>query len=147
MELMRWKPSGEITSLRKEMDNLWRQFLGDATLPAMPSGSLWPTIDIEETENSLLVKAELPGMDAKDVSVTISDDILTIQGEKKKEEEKKEKNYYCSESYSGFFKRSVKLPANVKTDKVEATFEKGVLHIDLAKTEESKKKQIEIKVK
>ena len=147
MDLMPWKPSREIATLRKEMDNVWNRFFGDTTMPAMASDDWWPSLDISETKNKLLVKAELPGMDAKDVSVTVSGDILTIQGEKKKEEEKKDKHYYCSESYSGSFKRSIKLPVTVKTDKVDATFDKGVLNIELAKTEEARKKEIEIKVK
>ncbi len=147
MDLMPWKPSREITSLRREMDNLWSRFLGDTTFPKMTTEDWWPSLDVSETKNKLIVKAELPGMDAKDVSVTVSGDILTIQGEKKKEEEKKDKHYHYSESYSGSFKRSVKLPVTVKTDKVEATFEKGVLNIELVKTEDAKKKEIEIKVK
>lgn len=147
MDLMPWKPMGELTSLRREMDNLWSRFFGESALTGFPSDKWCPSLDISETKNKLLVSAELPGVEPKDVSVTVSGDILTIQGEKKKEEEKKDQHYYCSESYSGSFKRSIKLPLNIKTDKIDATFEKGVLRIELAKTEEGKKKEVEIKVK
>ena len=89
----------------------------------------------------------MPGLDAKDVNVSISGDVLTIKGEKKKEEEEKDEHHYCVERYSGSFQRSFRLPANVQSDKVEATFDKGVLKIALTKAEEAKKKEIEVKVK
>jgi len=147
MELMPWRPSGELTSLRREMDTLWNRFFGGTALPRVVSEEWLPSVDISETKNKLLVRAELPGMDAKDINVTISGDILTIKGEKKQEKERKDEHYYCSESYSGSFQRTIRLPVNIKTDKVDATFEKGILQIALAKTEEAKKKEIEIKVK
>ena len=147
MDLVPWRPSGELTSLRREMDKLWNRFLGETSFPGFVSQEWLPTVDISETKDTLLIKAELPGMDAKDVSVTVSGDILTIKGEKKREEEKKDEHYYCSERYCGSFQRSFKLPVNVKTDKVEAEFKKGVLKVTLPKTEEAKKKEVEVKVK
>lgn len=147
MDLMPWKPSGEITSLRREMDNLWNRFFGETVLPRFVSEEWLPSVDISETKDKLLVRAELPGMDAKDINVTISGDILTIKGEKKQKKEREDEHYYCSESYSGSFQRTIRLPVNIKTDKVDATFEKGILQIALPKTEEAKKKEIEIKVK
>jgi HSP20 family protein len=147
MDLMPWKPSGEITSLRREMDNLWNRFFGETVLPRFVSEEWLPSVDISETKDKLLVRAELPGMDAEDINVTISGDILTIKGEKKQEKEREDEHYYCSESYSGSFQRTIRLPVNIKTDKVDATFEKGILQIALPKTEEAKKKEIEIKVK
>ncbi len=106
-----------------------------------------PAIDISENKEALLIKAELPGLDVKDVHITTSGNILTIKGEKKGEQEKKEEHYYCSERYRGSFQRSIKLPGNIQEDKVDAAFEKGVLKITLPKTEETKKKEIEIKIK
>jgi len=147
MDLVPWKPSGELTSLRREMDNLWNRFLGETSLPRFVSEEWLPAVDISETNDKLLVRAELPGMDVKDVKVTISGDILTIKGEKKQETERKDEHCYCSESYSGSFQRTIRLPAGIKADKIDATFEKGILQIALAKTEETKKKEIEIKVK
>jgi HSP20 family protein len=144
---MSWRPFGELTSLRREMDNLWNRFLGQTALPRFASDEWQPSVDISETKDKLLVTAELPGMDAEDINVTISGDILTIKGEKKQEKESKDEHYYCSESYYGNFQRTIKLPVNIKPDKVNATFEKGILQIALAKTEEAKKKEIEIKVK
>ena len=86
-------------------------------------------------------------MDAKDVKVSISGDLLTIKGEKKKEEEKKDEHFHSSERFYGSFQRSFRLPANIKTDEVDATFKKGVLQLVLRKTAESRTKEIEIKVK
>ena len=147
MHLVPWKPSGELTSLRREMDNLWSHFFRETALPRFVSEEWLPPVDISETKDKLLVRTELPGMDAKDINVTISGDMLIIKGEKKQEKERKDEHYYCSESYSGSFQRTIRLPVNIKTDKVDATFEKGILQIALVKTEEAKKKEIEIKVK
>lgn len=147
MDLMPWKPSGELTSLRREMDNLWNRFFGETVLPRFVSEEWLPSVDISETKDKLMVRAELPGMDAEDINVTISGDILTIKGEKKQEKEREDEHYYCSESYSGSFQRTIRLPVNIKTDKVDATFEKGILQIALPKTEEAKKKEVKIKVK
>lgn len=106
-----------------------------------------PSVDISETKDNFVVKAELPGLDAKDVNVSISGNILTVKGEKKKEEEEKGEHHHYVERFYGSFQRSFQLPANVKTDKIDAHFDKGVLKVVLPKTEEGKKNEIEIKVK
>jgi len=148
MELVPWRPFGEeIGSLRREMDNIWNRFFGETPLARRVAGEWWPSVDMSETRDSFIVKTELPGLDAKDVNVSISGDILTIKGEKKREEEEKDEHHYRAERYYGSFERSFKLPSSVQADKVEATFEKGVLKISLPKVEEAKKKQIEVKVK
>lgn len=147
MELTPWKPFGEVSSLRKEMDNLWNNFLGGRSFPATVSGEWAPSVDVSETDTELQIKAELPGVDAKDVNVNISGNILTIKGEKKKEEEKEDEHFHSSERFYGSFQRSFRLPSNIQTDDVDATYEKGVLRLTLKKTEEAKKKEIEIKVK
>jgi HSP20 family protein len=109
---------------------------------------MWsPSVDISETKDDFVVKAELPGLEAKDVNVSISGDVLTIKGEKKSEEEEKDEHYHRVERYSGSFQRVFQLPSGVKADKVEANFDKGVLKVILPKVEEAKKKQIEVKVK
>lgn len=146
MELVPWKPSREMTTLRREMDNLLTRFFGKSSL-AEAWGEEWsPSMDIAETENSIVVKAELPGLEAKDVDVSISGDVLTIKGEKRKEQEEKGGHYHFTERYYGSFQRSFRLPTSIQPEKVEATFEKGVLKVTLPKTEEAKKKEIKIKV-
>ena len=106
-----------------------------------------PSVDVSEPEDKLLIKAELPGLEAKDVNISISGNLLTIKGEKKKEEEEQDEHHHYVERYSGSFQRSLRLPVNVQADKVEAIFDKGILKIILAKAEEAKKKEIEVKVK
>jgi HSP20 family protein len=100
---------------------------------------------LTETDGNVMVKAELPGMDPKDIDVEVTGDMLTLRGEKKTEEEKKDERYYCRERHYGSFQRSFRLPAGVQSDKVDAQFKNGVLTINIPKSEESKQKKIEIK--
>jgi HSP20 family protein len=147
MELVPWRPFGEVSSFRGEMDKLWDRFFGQRPLTGTLSEEWIPSVDISETEDKLLIKAELPGLETKDVNVSISGDLLTIKGEKKKEKEEKDEHHHYMERYSGSFERSFRIPVNVKSDKVEAIFDKGILKVTLPKVEEARKKEIEIKVK
>ncbi len=147
MELVPWRPFGELSSLRREIDKLWDRSLGETPFARTFTESWLPSVDISETKDGFVVKAELPGLEAKDVNVSISGDILTIKGEKKVEEEEKDEHYYRVERYSGSFQRVFQLPSGVKGDKIEATFDKGVLKVTLPKVEEAQKKEIEVKVK
>ena len=147
MEIIPWRPFGELSSFRKEMDRLWDRVGGETPL-SRTFGETWsPSVDISETKDNLVVKAELPGLETNDVNVSISGDILTIKGEKKTEEEEKDEHYHCVERYLGSFQRVFQLPSGVKTDQIEATFDKGVLKVTLPKVEEAQKKEIEVKVK
>lgn len=147
MELIPWKPQRELTSLRREMDNMLSRFFGEAPFSSLFSQEWNPAVDVSETEECVFVKAELPGLEAKDIDVSLMGDRLTIKGEKTKEEEKKGESFHSVERYSGSFQRSFRLPSTVQMDKVEATFEKGVLTVKLPKTEEAKSKEIKINVK
>jgi HSP20 family protein len=147
MELVPWRPFSELSSLRREMEDLLKRFWGEAAFPRPFKEEWLPAVDITETEDKVVVKAEMPGLDAKDVDVSISADVLTIKGEKRKEEEEKGEHHHCIERCYGSFQRSFRLPHNVKTDQIEASFDKGVLKITLPKAEEAKKKEIKIKTK
>lgn len=147
MDLVPWRPFKEISTLRKEMDTLLNKFFGKPSLVEAFGGEWSPTLDVSETDVSIIVKAELPGLEAKDIDVSLSGDVLTIKGEKRKEEEEKDEQYHYSERYYGSFQRSFRLPTTIQSDKIEAGFEKGVLKITLPKTEEAKKKEIKIEVK
>jgi len=129
------------------MEKLWDRFFGERPLMKAFSGEWSPSVDVSETEDKLVVSAELPGLEAKDVNVSISGDLLIIKGEKKKEKEEKDEHHHYIERYAGSFQRSFRLPVAIQCDKVEASFKKGVLKITLPKSEEAKKKAIEIKVK
>jgi HSP20 family protein len=146
MELTPWRPFGELSSIRREMDRLWNRVFGETPLARTFPEEWSPRVDLSETKDSFIVNAELPGLDAKDVDVSISGNVITIRGEKKKEEEEKDDHHHV-ERYYGSFQRSFQLPANVITDKIDASFDKGVLKVVLPKTEEAKKKEIQIKVK
>ena len=129
------------------MDSLWDRFFPDKPFHERFLAHEWlPSIDLKENKNALIVKAELPGLEAKDVELTITEDILTIRGEKKEEKEEKDEHHFFVESYCGSFERKIKLPMLVKTYKIDATFDKGILTIKLPKSEEAKKKEIKIKV-
>ncbi|MFZ3122066.1 MAG: Hsp20/alpha crystallin family protein [Thermodesulfovibrionales bacterium] len=103
-----------------------------------------PYVDIFEDRDDIVVKAELPGMKKEDIDVSLTDDAITISGEKKKEEKVEKKNYYSFERSYGSFTRSFRLPTEVQTDKAKARFEDGVLEVRIPKTEEAKKKEKKI---
>lgn len=148
MELVPWRPfGGELSSFRREMDKFWNNFFGGAPSSGTLPEEWVPSVDISETKDNFVIKAELPGLEANDVNVAVSGDLLTVKGEKKKEEEEKDEHHYCAERYYGAFQRVFQLPAGVQADKVDATFKKGVLKVTLPKAEEAKKKEIEIKIK
>lgn len=147
MELMPWKPFGELGLFRREMDSLFDKFINQRPLFSSLRDEWLPSVDISETKDSVVVKAELPGVDTKDINVSITGGILTVKGEKKDEKEEKDEHRHYVERYHGSFQRSFQLPAEVKTDKIDATFDKGVLKIKLPKTEQAKKREIEITVK
>ena len=147
MELVRWRPFGELRPFGKETDRIYNRLFGEEPFLRAFSEGWLPSVDISETKDNILVKAEIPGIEAKDVNVSISGNLLTIKGEKKKEAEEKDEHHYCAERYSGSFQRVFQLPTNVQSDKVKATFDKGVLKITLPKVEEAKKKKVKVQVK
>jgi HSP20 family protein len=134
MKLVPWRPFGELRTLRREMKHSSSRSFGDTSSPRLVLREWIPWVDILETKDKLLIKAELPGLEAKDINVSISGDILTIKGEKEKEEEEeKDEHYHYCERYCGFFHRSFRLPVAVQSDKVEESFKNGVLKITLPK--------------
>jgi len=134
-----------LDTFRKNVDKLFDDFFF-LTPTSMFKNDWEPTIDVEEDDKSIHVKAEIPGIDEKDLDVKIEDNILILSGEKKEEREEKNKNYIFSERKFGSFSRSISLPEGIKTDKINATFKKGVLNIDIPKDETKEAKKIAIKV-
>ena len=142
-ELTPWRPF-EFDRIRKEMDRLWDSFLEGR--PMRRAGEWLPSIDVSETKSDLVIKAELPGMDSKDIDISLSNGFLTIKGEKNQEKEEKDENYHLIERSYGSFTRSVRLPREVQSDKITASFKNGVLRVTLPKSEEAKKKEIKVNV-
>ncbi len=148
MTLVRWEPFRDVTTFEDRMNRLFGDALArfrnwDSELAA---GQWMPSVDIYETEHELVLKADLPDVDPKDVDVRIENNTLTIQGERKAEKEVKEENYYRVERSFGSFARSFQLPNTIDTDKVKAEFSRGVLKLSMPKKEESKPKQIKVAV-
>jgi HSP20 family protein len=154
MDLVPWKsfrrevsPFREMERLHGQMDQLFRKLMGESGFGMELTEEGWgPSVNISENKDNIIVKAELPGMETKDVNVSLSGDLLTIKGEKKQEEEEEKENFYCKERYHGSFQRSFRIPSTIKADQIAAKFDKGVLKITLPKAEEAKKKEIEVKV-
>ena len=135
-------PESGLTTFRKEMDRILDRFWdGDAIAHV---GAWAPDIDIAETKEALTIKAEVPGIDPKDLQVTLEGEMLTLRGEKRQEMEKKDERLYQSERHYGSFVRRIRLPVNVDAAKVSAAFKNGVLTVVMPKTEEMKGKAIPI---
>jgi HSP20 family protein len=151
-ELTVWKPLREITPfrdferMRRDMDRMWDSFFERGTLRGKEGREWLPSLDVAETKNEIVVKAEVPGLDPKDIDISLSDGLLTIKGEKKQEREEKEENYHLVERSYGSFTRSIRLPNEVQSDKIKASYKNGVLKVVLPKSEEAKKKEVKIKV-
>ena len=145
-DLMEWRPYREVTRLRREMDHLWDDYFGSGRRGLQPlHAEFAPAVDVTETAEAIVVKAEVPGMDAKDINISVTGDVLTIKGEKQSEREEKEENYHVVERSYGSFSRSLALPAAVDLDNIEAKYDKGVLTVTCPKKEAVKPKAIEIK--
>ena len=145
--LMRWEPFGETRSVRERMDRLFDDFFRGPRLIPWESAEFVFPLDLYETEESLVVKASLPGVKPEEVEISVTGDILTIKGETKSEEEVKRENYHRRELRYGSFCRSVPLSTRVEHSKAEAVFEQGILTVTLPKTAEAKPKTIEVKAR
>ena len=138
-------------AFRNEMDRVFEDFMGPRERWLAPWGREWggfdPKVDVIETEDEVKVEAELPGLEAKDVHVTVSHNVLSIKGEKRQEHEEKGENWFRTERSYGSFERAISLPQGTDAEQVEATFDKGVLTITFAKTGEAKPARIQVKTK
>ncbi len=141
--LTRWEKLPVFSTFQDEMSRVFDNFLSHEASFGMD----WrPVVDVAETESNLTVKVEIPGIDPKDIDISITGDTLTLKGEKKEEKENIGKSYHRVESSYGSFKRIIILPASVDADKVTAKGKNGILEITLPKKEESKSKKISVKV-
>ena len=143
--IMRWQPFRNLSSLQEQVNRLF-----ESNFPSRGSESTltaWaPAVDVYETENELVIKADLPDVSEKDLDVRVENNMLTIHGERKFEQKVKEENYLRMERSYGSFSRSFSLPNSVNTEAIKAEYKDGVLNITLPKRAESKPKQVKIAV-
>ena len=146
MELIRWNPMREMLNFRHQM-NHW---FDDAFNPIVRDDaklSLWdwnPVVDVYDNEDNIVIKAELPGIDKKDINIDVKDGVLTLKGERSYDNEVKKEKYYRRERSFGKFVRTFQLPADVDPEKIIADYKDGILKIDIPKPEEQKPKQIAV---
>jgi HSP20 family protein len=140
MAIIRWDPFREMTSMQGTLDRLW------SGLSEGRRAEAWlPAVDVYDTKDSVVLKAELAGMDIDDIDIEVDDNVLTIKGERRFEEKVDEERYYRVERRFGSFQRSLALPQGVRLDDIAADYEDGVLTVTVPKAEEEKPKKIEVK--
>lgn len=157
MNLIPWRSKSEeergrgvtLPGLRSEIDRVFDRFFrdpfGTSLAEAFGGWTGWLRTDLSESDDEVIVRAELPGVDAKDVEINVTGNTLTISGEKKEEREDKQRNYRYVERQFGSFRQSVRLPGYVDPDQVDATFKNGVLRVKIAKKADAKPRKIEVK--
>jgi HSP20 family protein len=141
-------PFRDFTRMEREMEDMFGRFFRDWPGAGRTTEALgWaPDVDVIDKPDAILVRADLPGLEQKDVDVAIQDNILTVRGERKEERVEKEEGYYLCERRAGAFSRSFSLPPGVEPDKIKATFKNGVLEVQIPKGKEAKGKKIDVKV-
>ena len=146
MAIVRWEPFRELSSFQTEMNRLFNAAFGD-----MPNGGTtgsarrWvPAMDLLETDDAFVLRADLPGMSESDVNIELEDNVLTLSGERKAEHEEKSEGFYRVERASGSFSRSLTLPKGVDPEAVNASFDRGVLEVRIPKPEQRKPRKITI---
>ncbi|MFQ6108321.1 MAG: Hsp20/alpha crystallin family protein [Candidatus Aminicenantales bacterium] len=145
MAIIRWDPFRDLITLREKMNRLFEEaFTSRGEEKELISSSWTPSVDIYETENALILNAELPGLDENDIEIKIEDNTLSIKGERKFEKETKEENYHRIERAYGSFYRSFSLPSYVDQDMIEAEHENGILKITMPKKPELKPRKVKV---
>jgi len=146
MAMVRWEPVRDLLTLQDRMRGMIEGSYRGGDEDWALGGSWAPAVDIYEKDGNIVLKAELPGLDPKDVDVRVENNILTLRGERKFDNEVKRDNYHRVERAYGTFTRSFTLPNVVDTSNIKADFKDGVLHVVLPKKEEAKQRQIQINV-
>ena len=142
----RWDPFRDLVSIQGELNRLFgRTFAGPELTRPTASGSWMPSMDVFETDDRIVAEVELPGIEPDGVDVSVEDSTLTVSGSRELTDEVKDENVHRVERRYGMFTRAITLPQTADTEKVEATFDKGVLRIEVPKVERAKPKRIQIK--
>ncbi|GMU81356.1 MAG: Hsp20/alpha crystallin family protein [Phycisphaerales bacterium] len=155
MNILPWKkrshdvtPARSVARFRDEIDRVFERFFSDPwdiAWPTSPSFKWSPALDVVDSENEVTVRAELPGIDAKDVDVSISGNVLTICGEKLESTEQKNEDRFVSERHFGAFRRSIELPTGLDPEKIDAEMQNGVLVVKVAKLKAAERKRVPVK--
>jgi HSP20 family protein len=149
MALIRWEPAREINSLQQEMNRLFSTFFDTPAAGTAGGGGVrrWvPAMDLVETDDHFVLRADLPGMSESDVDLSLEDNVLTLSGERRTEREEQGEGFYRLERASGAFSRSLTLPEGVDADTIAASFDKGVLEVRIPKPEQRKPRKLQIAV-
>jgi len=154
MAIERWRPMGSLMrrspfeALERQMEDMFdRVFRGWPARRLDPDFVGWvPPLDMVDRKNEIVLRADLPGLDRKDIQVSVENGVLTLQGSRQQEKEEKDDDCYAMERWAGAFSRSIALPQGVDPDRIEASFKNGVLEMRIPKTKETKGKKIDIKV-
>jgi HSP20 family protein len=146
MSLIRWDPFDDLVSLRESMDKLFEEFFTRRPERGRVPVVWQPAIEAYETDHDVVVRAELPGIDPKQVEISVTEDTLTLKGEARTEQEEKKRNYYRRELRYGAFVRSIALPSGVQGDKASASYKNGILEIKVPKSERAKPKTVKVEV-
>ncbi len=153
MSLVRWDPFRDLEEMGERLNRVFsgiprtgRAAAGEAGREALTVPDWAPMVDITETDEEYLIKAEIPEVKREDVKVSVENGVLTMQGERKQEKEEKGKKYHRVERYYGSFQRTFTVPDNVDETKVRAEFKEGILNVHLPKAEKAKPKAIEVRV-
>lgn len=141
-----WSPFRDLVNMEREIGRVFNGLFPEYDAENAVMAQWAPRVDVSESKDAYLIKAELPGVSKNDVKITLHDNVLTIKGEKKEEKEEKDVNVHRIERSYGVFERAFSLPLTVKSEKIDASFKDGVLSIILPKAEEAKPKEIEVKV-
>ncbi|MBI2997398.1 MAG: Hsp20/alpha crystallin family protein [Deltaproteobacteria bacterium] len=147
MDLIRWEPFEGLNRIQSRINDLFEETFGRPRLPSVPAPGVWyPPVDILESKDSYLFRAELPGMKKEDFNLELNDGTLTLSGERRLEEPKDGVEYHRVERLAGKFSRSFYLPKTVKHDAIKASYRDGILEVCVPKAEEAKPKQITVSV-
>jgi HSP20 family protein len=148
MALIRWEPARELATIQTEMNRLFNTFFEPSSGTNGSSTTAlrrWiPAMDLVETDDDFVLRADLPGVSESDVNIELEDNVLTISGERKAEHEERKEGYYRVERASGAFSRSLTLPEGVDPDRVQANFDRGVLEVRIPKPEQRKPRKVTI---
>ena len=144
--LTTWKPLQDIFSTRREIDSIFDNFFGSHGVSRSTKNSAWtPLVDVVDSDDHVEFHAEVPGLSEDDVQVSVTENVLTIKGEKKSESEDKNAGYRLVERSYGQFQRSFSLPKNLRTEDIDASFKRGVLIISVPKSRKEEAKEIPIR--